>query len=140
MKAKIAKEYKWSMSHRLPFHKGVCKNIHGHAYKIRVVVTGEVDENGMLIDFFDLDSAVMPIVNQLDHSFLCNETDTEMLEFLSSSSFKYNVIPMTTTAENVGYYMLQKIADTLRKHSNLAAVQIRFYENDDAYAELEMEL
>ncbi len=120
MIAKIAKEYKWSMSHRLPFHKGVCKNIHGHAYKIRVIVEGEVDNNGMLIDFFDLDSAVMPIVNQLDHSFLCNESDAEMLEFLSGSSFKYNVIPMTTTAENVGYYMLQKIADSLRNHSNLS--------------------
>ncbi len=140
MNVKIAKEFKWSMSHRLPFHKGVCSNIHGHAYKIRVIIGGEVDENGMLIDFFELDSAVKPIISSLDHAFLCDEKDVKLLDFIKENGFKHCVMPQTTTAENVGYYILNQLAESFTEFGNLDYLAIRFYETDDAYAELEMAL
>lgn len=140
MKAKIAKEFTWSMSHRLPFHKGLCKNIHGHAYKMRVIVGGETDENGMLIDFYDLDGAVRPIISSFDHAFLCDEKDTKLIDFVKDNGFKYSVIPTTTTAENVGWFILQKLKEAFSGFSNLNYLAIRFYETEDAFAELETEL
>jgi len=60
MNTKISKEFKWEMSHRLPFHKGLCQNIHGHTYKLRLDLVGSLDENGMLIDFYDLEIITQP--------------------------------------------------------------------------------
>lgn len=137
MKTKVAKEFKWSMSHRLPFHQGVCRNIHGHTYKLRVTVEGEVDSNGILIDFYDLDSAVLPLIKKLDHSFLCDEKDEVLINFLKGTDFRYHTIPMTTTAENVGFYMLIEIKKHLSSFKNLSRLIVRFYESEDAYAELE---
>ena len=39
---KIAKEFRWEMGHRLPEHFGLCKNIHGHSYKMIVEFEGEL--------------------------------------------------------------------------------------------------
>jgi len=49
---KIAKEFRWEMGHRLPEHTGLCRNIHGHSYRMVVEITGDVLANGMIIDFY----------------------------------------------------------------------------------------
>ena len=72
---KIAKEYRWEMGHRLSFHDGKCVNFHGHSYKARITLEGERDENGLLVDFYDLDKIVGPLVESLDHSFALNAAD-----------------------------------------------------------------
>jgi len=55
---RIAKEFVWEMSHRLPYHEGNCKNIHGHSYKMELSLEGEPNENGMLIDFYHIERIV----------------------------------------------------------------------------------
>lgn len=48
-----------------------CKQLHGHTYHLTVFVEGEVkEEEGWVIDFYDLKSAVDPVLNQLDHQLL----------------------------------------------------------------------
>ncbi|WP_256009695.1 6-carboxytetrahydropterin synthase QueD [Desertivirga xinjiangensis] len=48
-----------------------CKQLHGHTYHLTVFVEGEVkEEEGWVIDFYDLKSAVNPVLNQLDHQLL----------------------------------------------------------------------
>ena len=51
---KIAKEFRWEMGHRLLEHKGKCYNLHGHSYKLLVEFGGEVEPNGMVMDYFDV--------------------------------------------------------------------------------------
>ena len=49
--------------------------MHGHSYRIDVVIEGEVDpELGWVIDFADIDEHAMPLVHLLDHQTL-NEID-----------------------------------------------------------------
>ena len=62
---KISKEFRWEMGHRLPFHDGLCRNIHGHSYYMVIEIEGELNENGMIIDFYDLGKAVKPIIDEL---------------------------------------------------------------------------
>ncbi len=69
----IYKEFTFEAAHRLPNvpegHQ--CGRIHGHSYKMRVVVTGPIVEpHGWVIDFADIKAAVKPIVEQLDHHYL----------------------------------------------------------------------
>ncbi len=79
---KIAKEFRWEMGHRLPEHFGQCKNRHGHSYKMLVEFEGELDENGMVIDYYDVEKIVKPIIEKLDHAFLVNKNDKHTREFL----------------------------------------------------------
>jgi 6-pyruvoyltetrahydropterin/6-carboxytetrahydropterin synthase len=52
-------------AHFLPGHPK-CGHLHGHTYKIEIVVEGTV-ENGMVIDFADLKAAARDVLSQFDH-------------------------------------------------------------------------
>lgn len=64
----------------LPNHDGKCRRLHGHSWKMRVVVkaltlhaTGP--KQGMLMDFGDISKVVKPLVEDyLDHHYLNDTT------------------------------------------------------------------
>lgn len=137
---KIAKEFRFEMSHRLPYHKGECRNIHGHSYKLLVELSGTTNEQGMLLDYFDLFDIVKPVIKQLDHSFICDENDEMMLEFLKKESFKHVVIQNFTTAENLSLYIMKKLAPGFNKFNNIKRLKVCLFETEDVYAESETAL
>ncbi|PIW69870.1 MAG: 6-carboxytetrahydropterin synthase, partial [Ignavibacteriales bacterium CG12_big_fil_rev_8_21_14_0_65_30_8] len=97
---KIAKEFRWEMGHRLPDHFGKCKNIHGHSYKMMVEFEGELDKNGMIIDYYIVKEIIEPIVEELDHSFMVNKNDDLVLEFLEKLDSKKVIVDFDSTVEN----------------------------------------
>lgn len=137
---RIGKEYKWEMSHRLPFHEGDCINIHGHSYKMLVVLEGEVNDNKMLIDFYDIDKIVNPLLSQLDHAFLVDSNDSKVNNFLDSMGFKKYVIDDFSTAEDISKYILQYLKPKISEFSNISFMKIRIYETIDAWAESESKI
>ncbi len=135
MKTKIAKEYRWEMSHRLPFHSGPCKNIHGHSYSMQVSIEGEIDKNSMVLDYYDIDKIISPLINQLDHAFVCDKDDKLMIEFLATNGFKYSIIPYNTTSENLVTYFLDSVKEEFQKYANISSLSIKICETIDAFAE-----
>lgn len=140
MKTKIGKEYKWEMSHRLPFHEGPCKNIHGHSYKMFVILEGELNENSMVLDYYDIDRFVNPLIDKFDHSFICDENDSMMIDFLAANGFKYHIVPYVTTSENLVTYLIELAIPHFSKFDNLESLTIKLYETEDAYAERNVSL
>jgi 6-pyruvoyltetrahydropterin/6-carboxytetrahydropterin synthase len=134
---RIAREFHWEMGHRLPFHVSGCANIHGHSYKLWVEIEGQCDENGMLMDYGDMKRMVMPVIDEFDHCFLCDAADEVMLRFLDTTDFKYNIVPFTTTAENLVFYFLDRIWDLFSTHPRVSALRLRLQETDISYAEAE---
>ena len=56
-----------------PGHK--CRRLHGHSFKVDLVIEGEVDPaEGYLMDFGAVKRIVQPIEDQLDHHLL-NDID-----------------------------------------------------------------
>ncbi len=137
---KLGKDYIWEMSHRLPFHNGWCKNIHGHSYKMRVELVGELDENGMLIDFYDIDKIVKPVVQSYDHSMLVDQNDTTTLRFLQENGFRHVVIIFTSTSENIAINFAKIFSEQFRQYKNIKELTVRIYETSDAFAEYTMKL
>ena len=77
LQVEIYKEFRFEAAHRLPnvpaTHK--CARLHGHSFRVRVVVKGDVGETtGWVIDFDDIRVAFEPILARLDHYYL-NEID-----------------------------------------------------------------
>lgn len=44
-----------------------CRRLHGHRYEVQLHVNGIVDEDGVLIEYADLDSVVWPVLRLADH-------------------------------------------------------------------------
>ena len=131
---KVSKEFHWEMAHRLPFHSGRCKNLHGHSYKALVQFEGELNQNGMLIDFYDIYKIVNPIIDEMDHSIICDKNDKELIEFSQKVSERVVIIDKPTTVENISTYIAEKILNS-KLPENLKLVTVVVYETPDSFAE-----
>ena len=131
---KIAKEFRWEMGHRLPEHFGLCKNIHGHSYKMLVEFEGELNKNEMIIDYYDVEKIVNPIIEKLDHAFMVNRNDNIVLEFLEKMNSKKVLVDFQSTAENICTYFLNEIKKS-NLPSNVQSIKVRVYETVYEYAE-----
>jgi 6-pyruvoyltetrahydropterin/6-carboxytetrahydropterin synthase len=136
---RIAKEFHWEMGHRLPEHFGLCKNIHGHSYKMILTVEGEMNEQQMVIDYYDLEKIISPIIQELDHAFMVNKNDKLVLEFLNQINSKKVVVDFDATVENICLFILNKIKNaSLPK--NIKAINVRIFETQFDYAEDRLEI
>ncbi len=131
---KIAKEFRWEMGHRLPEHFGQCKNIHGHSYKMLVEFDGELDYQGMVIDYYDVEKIIHPIIEKLDHAFMVNKDDKIVLEFLEKMNSKKVIVDFQSTAENICIYLLNEIKKASLP-GNVNEIKVRVYETFHDYAE-----
>lgn len=80
MRVSLSKTFTFEAAHWLPtFPEGhKCRRMHGHSFKVDVLVEGEVpEETGFLMDFGDMRKAINPIEDALDHRCL---NDIEGLE------------------------------------------------------------
>ncbi|MGE5314239.1 MAG: 6-pyruvoyl trahydropterin synthase family protein [Acidobacteriota bacterium] len=143
----IGKEFRWEMGHRLPFHTRGCQNMHGHSYRLIVEMEGEPGPTGMVADYTDLKEIVKPLVDRLDHAFMCDATDAAVCAFLEQNGMKAVNVPFATTAENIALYILHHITEaieTARKHTGVwnavRNVRVRLCETESTYADCEAAL
>ncbi len=100
-------ETDFAAAHQLAMVGEKCENLHGHNWKIEVIVTGEtIDEGGVLMDFGIIKQHVRAVMETLDHKFL-NE-----LEFFNDA--------VPPSSENIARY----IADSMQKKLDNPAVKI----------------
>lgn len=133
---KIAKEFHWEMAHRLPYHTGGCQNIHGHSYVLWVEIEGQPLENGMLLDYAEIKKIVKPMIDNLDHGFMCSHDDVSTIEFLKKHQFKMIVVEFYTTAENLCYYFAEVLEKEMTKYPQVHSMKIRICETRSSYAEI----
>ncbi len=77
MHVRLVKSFGFEAAHWLPtFPEGhKCRRMHGHSFRVDVVVEGEVPmERGYLIDYGEIGAALEPLCQQLDHRCL-NEVE-----------------------------------------------------------------
>lgn len=106
----------FAAAHQLPDYKGQCSNIHGHTWKVRVSVAGSnLDSNGMLVDFKDLKTTLLDILDSYDHSFL-------------------NQVPpfdkLSPTAENIA----REIYNQFKKSSDYKLQKVEVWESERSCA------
>lgn len=68
---KITREFTFDSAHQLTDYYGKCERMHGHTYRLQITLEGEVQENGMIIDFVLLKRIVKKhVLDILDHQVL----------------------------------------------------------------------
>ena len=141
-KIRLTKEFSFESAHALDGYDGLCREIHGHSYRLFVTVVGEptCEESdpklGMVMDFGDLKRIVNnEIVDRLDHSFVVrNSTQNATLIATLGEKFKnVVVVDYQPTCEN----MLSDFAARLQKAlpANVQLYSLRLHETATSYAE-----
>lgn len=102
----VTKTVKFDAAHVLTNHQGLCKNLHGHTYRVDVSVTQADDDAGdMVIDFKDLKSIATEIIcARFDHAFIYNTQspgECEIAAVVGKHGMRVVALPCRSTAENM---------------------------------------
>ncbi|MGH8921306.1 MAG: 6-carboxytetrahydropterin synthase QueD [Acidimicrobiales bacterium] len=114
MRTRITRSFSFEAAHQLPRHPGKCRRLHGHHYRLAVTVEGPVGENGMVVDFADLEEVVdREVVQRWDHRCLNEFLDNPTAELVAAEAW------------------------TLLGKAGLALVGLRLWETPDSSVELQ---
>lgn len=148
MSLTATKEFTWDMAHMLEGHLGLCKNVHGHTYKMHVTVQSRDEENdvivtgpsfGMVCDFKDLKNIVMEhIVDPLDHAFMYNINSVDAVEkkiayVLVEAGRKTVPVYYRPTAENMAKNFYEQL-DKLFEEQPFKLVEVSLWETPTSFA------
>lgn len=116
MTTTISKEVEFDAGHRVPLHASKCRNPHGHRYRVRATIAGEVQadgpEQGMLKDFSFLKHLLTTLIHDdWDHAFLCAASDplAGVLRGVDAD-WRVVVLPTVPTAENLAQLVFDRLA------------------------------
>lgn len=116
--------FKFDAAHRLYGYKGECYNLHGHTWKVEVILKGHIKdaEDGILVDFKVLKEAIRDILP--DHKDL-------------NAFYKIE----NPTAEYVACRLYNQINTIItdRRHWPVTLKSVELWESDTASAKVENE-
>jgi len=106
----ISVEETFAAAHALRNYRGKCERLHGHNYRVRLVVESSgLDSAGLLMDFVELKRLLHGVIEKLDHQLL-----NEVTPFDS----------VNPTAENMAKFFHDEISAVLPPPVRLSAVKI----------------
>ena len=135
MKITVTKTVKFDAAHVLTNHQGLCKNLHGHTYRVDVSVSQAADDDrDMVIDFKDLKGIANEVVcDRFDHAFIYNTEsvgEREIAAVVEKNGMRTVAIPFRSTAENLAKLFF---GDLKARIPGLVAVKV--WETADSCAE-----
>ncbi len=142
----ITRKLEFDAGHRIPDHRSLCRNLHGHRYVIEITLTGPTiqtpgaSDRGMIMDFKQVKTlALEHLVQHWDHAFLVYEGDQPVRQFLDSlPDHKTVVLPCIPTVENLAAEAFEKLAPVYAQcyGSQLQLTCVRLYETPNCWAEV----
>ena len=107
----ISKDFKFDAAHNLIHYHGKCEKLHGHTYRLRVVLEGEPDAEGMIIDFIELKQIVKErVISRIDHAYI------------------NDIIPQPS-AENIAVWIWGELAESV-KRGNCSLYEVHVWETE----------
>ncbi|MEG1480047.1 MAG: 6-carboxytetrahydropterin synthase [Kiritimatiellia bacterium] len=113
----VTKTVSFDAAHLLTGHGGLCRNLHGHTYRVTVELgntpplAGQPDD--MVMDFKELKTILLEeITSCCDHSFLYDtdsEVECDIAATLQRHGLRTYALPYRSTSENLAQHFFQKI-------------------------------
>jgi len=140
-KIRVTKMFEFEAAHALYDYDGLCRNVHGHSYKLSVTVIGDISTDdksakvGMVIDFGNLKQIVKPnIIDIFDHSILLNnKEETAYFENEKKLFKRIHIVDFQPTAENMVIHFAAIIKPLLP--SEIKLYSLKLHETANSFAE-----
>jgi 6-pyruvoyltetrahydropterin/6-carboxytetrahydropterin synthase len=131
----VTKTVRFDAAHILTNHSGLCKNLHGHTYKVDISVSASgTKDDGMVMDFKDLKKiATSVICDRFDHAFIFNTQsagESEIADVVARNGMRTVALPFRSTAENLARFFFDELEDKIH---GLCSVKV--WETQDSCAE-----
>lgn len=121
---RVAKEATFAAAHHLRHYEGRCENMHGHNWRVQVVVEGQqLGDDGILVDFNVLKRSLNDVLDQLDHHDL-----NTLTPFLTAEP----------SAENIARFIASEMGHRLNTpHARVC--QVNVWETEHSLASYDVE-
>ena len=100
----VTKTVRFDAAHILSDHAGLCRNLHGHTYRVDVSVAQETDGD-MVVDFKELKKIANEVIcDRFDHAFIYNTEsagESEIAAVVEKNGLRTVAIPFRSTCENL---------------------------------------
>jgi 6-pyruvoyltetrahydropterin/6-carboxytetrahydropterin synthase len=141
MKIRVTKVFTFDMAHALHGYDGLCKNIHGHTYRLSVTLIGKTIQEeghakqGMVIDFSDFKKIVKEkVIDVFDHTLVLNANSPHAkIQGLADNFERLILTDYQPSCENLLIDILERIKTDLP--SNVELCNVRLEETPTSYAE-----
>ncbi len=109
----------FAAAHNLRNFKGKCENLHGHNWKIEVVLRGQdLNESDLLVDFAEVKQETNKILGELDHRYLND------IPFFRENN---------PSSENIARYIYERLASSFG-NTGITIHSVSAWESDNACA------
>lgn len=121
----VTKTVRFDAAHILTNHQGLCKNLHGHTYRVDISVSQADGAGGdMVIDFKDLKHlAAEEICDRFDHAFMYNTSsagECEIAAVVEKHGMRTVALPFRSTAENLAKLFFETLHAKIPALSSVA--------------------
>lgn len=122
------------MAHRLWNLPGKCQNIHGHTWDVTLIMAGEPDIRGIVLDYHEVKAAWRGWLDrEFDHRLVLHDGDPLLIR---TDAFIKNLYPglvmfeRPPTVENLAAHMTEK-AQALFNNDNITMWAVELWEGDN---------
>lgn len=149
----------FSAAHFITFNGDICERLHGHNWRVDVVVEGQLDENGYVFDFIALRDQSMELVQRLDHKVLLPDSHP-MIKVVTSEDGREvtstfldrrwvfpvedcQIMPLSnTTAELIADWFGRELIQSLKLADvpNVDTLKVSIEENFGQWATVEIDV
>jgi len=107
----VSSEAHFSAAHHLIHYNGPCENVHGHNWRVRVIVRcTALNDLGIGIDFKTLKNSLNAVIKDLDHSDL---------------NLVFDPLSLNPSSENIAHYIFKKMEDLIdTKTCTVARIEV----------------
>lgn len=131
----VTKTVRFDAAHVLTNHQGLCKNLHGHTYRVDISVSQEDGRGGdMVIDFKELKRIAAEVVcGRFDHAFMYDAGsagESEIAAAVERQGMRTVALPFRSTAENLAKMFFRDLRERIPGLSS-----VRVWETADSCAE-----
>ena len=140
MKTQVTKYHDICAGHRVIGQGGKCeRSYHGHNYRIHFTCEGEVQQDGMVIDFGIIGSLLCNWVEEVwDHRTIVWVEDPNLETLQKMTPDGIAVVNFNPTAENMAQYLLQTIGPQKLMRTGVKLVKVRIEETAKCSAEVSL--
>ncbi len=138
MRVELTQGIKFSAAHLVIGHKK-CEHLHGHNWQVGIIVEGEEDEQGLVVDLIELKRLLGKICEVYDHRLLLPEKNPALKRLSTGKSTRISVhehefefpsghlvwLPIVnTTVEEFARVILDEMVKNLSTYQNVRKIKV----------------